>query len=292
MFFSKYFQLPAWQWSYQVCFVATALCLQHCGSSSQKKWTPAPAVAPQPAVLLHSVSDIAPPPGYHRLSEDQNPFAVFLRNTALKNDKTVYLYNGRPKANQQAQYAVLAVSVGNKDMQQCADAVMRLRAEYLFAAKQYAAIRFNAGGTWLSYPDWLKGVRYQPHGNRLVIAMSKSVPNNHETLLQFLDVVFAYCGTATLPASLQSKPLAALQPGDVLLQPGAPGHAVIVMDAAVNAQGQKVYLLAQSYMPAQSIHILKNPADREGGPWYVLNDDPVIQTPEWTFYKNQLYGWK
>ncbi len=84
-----------------------------------------------------------------------------------------------------------------------------------------------------------------------------------------------------------------MQPGDVLLKPGAPGHAVIVIDMAQNTKGEKIYLLAQSYMPAQDIHILKNPSGKPSIPWYLLKDsNDRIQTPEWTFYQDQLYGWK
>ncbi|MGH7599664.1 MAG: DUF4846 domain-containing protein [bacterium] len=46
------------------------------------------------------------------------------------------MYNGAPKPNQAAQYRVLAIDVGNKDLQQCADAVIRLRAEYLFGQEK------------------------------------------------------------------------------------------------------------------------------------------------------------
>ena len=58
-----------------------------------------------------------------------------------------------------------------------------------------------------------------------------------------------------------SVPYTSLQPGDVFIKGGSPGHAVIVVDVAIYTQtGKKVFLLAQSYMPAQQIHILVNPA--------------------------------
>ena len=74
-----------------------------------------------------------------------------------------------------------------------------------------------------------------------------------------------------------------MQPGDVFIKGGSPGHAVIVVDMAVNSSGKKIFLLAQSYMPAQDIHILNNPMSPEFSPWYELNDNSLIYTPEWVF---------
>src|SRR5881394_333874 len=76
--------------------------------------------------LFHSINTIPLPEGYVRIRADSNSFAGWLRTVALKENKTVYLFNGTPKNNQLAQFAVLDISVANKDLQQCADAVMRL----------------------------------------------------------------------------------------------------------------------------------------------------------------------
>jgi Domain of unknown function (4846) len=92
---------------------------------------------------LKAVSDIAPPPGYKRMDMIKGSFGEWLRNISLKKDRHVYLYNGELKKNQRAQFAVLDISVGKKDLQQCADALMRLRSEYLFNQKRYSAIEFR-----------------------------------------------------------------------------------------------------------------------------------------------------
>ncbi|MEM1219965.1 MAG: DUF4846 domain-containing protein, partial [Bacteroidota bacterium] len=43
---------------------------------------------------------------------------------------------------------------------------------------------------------------------------------------------------------------------------------------------------AQSYMPAQDIHILKNPTT--GSAWYSVDEIDPLRTPEWTFGKEHL----
>jgi hypothetical protein len=62
-----------------------------------------------------------------------------------------------------------------------------------------------------------------------------------------METVFIYCGTYTLEQSLQPvKDFSKMQIGDVFVKGGAPGHAEIVVDMAVNkTTGKKIYLLAE-----------------------------------------------
>ena len=75
---------------------------------------------------------------------------------------------------------------------------------------------------------------------------------------------------------------------DVFLKGASPGHVVMIADVCKNAEGEKAFLLAQGYMPAQEFHILKNPA-HEADPWYYESEltYPFV-TPEYTFEKNCL----
>jgi hypothetical protein len=86
-----------------------------------------------------------------------------------------------------------------------------------------------------------------------------------------MDVVFIWAGTYSLERELTPKPVAELAAGDLFIKGGFPGHAVLVADAVENrATGERRFLLVQSFMPAQEMHVLKNPADataRPGIPW-------------------------
>jgi hypothetical protein len=217
------------------------------------------------------VGNIPLPVGFARIKADSNSFAAWLNNLPLKEDKTVYLFNGNKKINQQAQFGVLAVSVGNKDLQQCADAVMRLRAEYLFAQKRYHEIIFR---------DNEQGI------------YKFGQPYTKENFMRFMETVFGKCGSASLSKQLKTvDSFYTIKPGDVLIRGGFPGHAVIVLDAAINKAGEKIFMLAQSYMPAQDIHILINPADENLSPWYKVSSSNEIVTPEYLFYRNELKCW-
>ncbi|MBC7873206.1 MAG: hypothetical protein H7Y01_04375 [Ferruginibacter sp.] len=218
-----------------------------------------------------SIGAIAPPVGYKRIPGGAGSFIDWLRAIPLKKDKTVYLYNGSLKPNQQAQFAVVDISTGTKDLQQCADAVMRLRAEYLYARERYTDIAFmDFNGKWYKCPD----------------------AANRKTFDAYLEKVFGWCGSASLEKQL--KPVTDfnnIAAGDVLVQGGFPGHAMLVVDMAVNEKGNKVFMLAQGYQPAQDMHIVNNPMNAALSPWYEINGSEKIVTPEWEFNKRQLRRW-
>jgi hypothetical protein len=101
--------------------------------------------------------------------------------------------------------------------------------------------------------------------------------------MQYLTEVFTYCNSASLEKEMKPKDIRNISIGDVFIRGGFPGHVVIVVDLVQDAKGNKRFMLAQSYMPAQDIHVLKG----EMGPWYSA-EEGVINTPEYTFHSSQL----
>lgn len=234
----------------------------------------------------------ATPQGYERTTDSENSFATFLRSFSLKKyGEKVYLYNGNEKNRQEVHEAVLDIDVGKKDLQQCADAVMRLRAEYLYKTKQYDKLHFNfTNGFNAAYSKWMQGYRIKIKGNKTTWYLAGQPSNSRETFNAYLEIVFSYAGTLSLSKELKSKSIKDISAGDVFIFGGSPGHAVIVMDVAVNSKTkERVFMLAQSYMPAQNIHILKNPNSTNLSPWYSLKENEKLETPEWDFAANSLY---
>jgi len=210
------------------------------------------------------------PEGYTRIQTEKKSFGEWLRNVPLKKSKTVYLYDGSIKKDQSAQYAVLNIAVGNKDLQQCADAVMRLRAEYLFTQKRFDEISFR------------------DNNNR---DYSFSLPADKPHFNKYLEKVFSYCGTISLEKQLHRiSRVNNVHIGDVLIQGGSPGHAMLVIDMAMNKDKKKIYMLAQGYMPAQDIHIVVNQMAPQLSPWYEMNDE-TIYTPGWIFLPAHFRSW-
>lgn len=226
-------------------------------------------------IAQKKIKEIQTPKGFQRVELDTNSFGFYLRNLNLSDDNKVYLFNGNLKNNQSAHYAVILMDVGKSDLQQCADAVIRLRAEYLYKKKMYNKIHFNflSDGKPRYYKDYAAG------------------DYSYSKFRKYLNWIFAYSNTKSLIKELKKIDILQMQVGDVFIQVGNPyGHAIIVVDMAYNPKNnEKIFLIAQSYMPAQSIHILKNINNPELSPWYKLVEQDKIITPEWNFTTDDLH---
>ncbi|MBV6715671.1 DUF4846 domain-containing protein [Paenibacillus chitinolyticus] len=231
------------------------------------------------------------PKGFERTAAEPGSFAAFLRGLKLKPDgSVVHLFDGREKNKPGVYEAVVDIPIGSRDLHQCADAVMLLRAQYLFDRKQYGKIHFNfVNGFKAEYSKWMNGYRIKMNGNQASWVKNAGADNSQEGFRKFMDVVFAYAGTLSLEKELVPVQKSEVKPGDVFIIGGSPGHAVIVVDTAVNkSTGETLFMLAQSYTPAQETQILANPANSAQSPWYTLKEGGGLKTPEWEFGENSL----
>ncbi|MEM1203382.1 MAG: DUF4846 domain-containing protein [Acidobacteriota bacterium] len=245
---------------------------------------------PIPAAADTVAERFPPPDGYARV--DADAFGRWLRKLPLLPGRPeVHLHDGRPKANQSAHLAVIDLDVGRRDLQQCADLVIRLRAEFLKGAGCDDQVAFDfTSGDRARWSDYRTGVRPKIDGNRVSWGRSASADASDASFRRYLDLVFTYAGTLSLKAELEpvADP-AEVEVGDVFIQGGSPGHAVLVADVAENDAGRRVFLLVQSYMPAQQAHVLRGPTGRVGdGPWYEAKPSGPLRTPEWRFEHGDL----
>lgn len=234
---------------------------------------------------------IEAPEGYERVVVDEGSYGEYLRNLPLKpHGSKVYYYNGDLKSRD-VHEAVIDMDIGNKDLQQCADAVIRLRAEYLYSKDLFDKIHFNfTNGFKADYATWRQGKRIKVNGNNVSWVEQSGATNDYNSFRKYLDMVFSYAGTLSLSKEMKKVSVEDMMIGDVFLKGGSPGHCVIILDMAVNKETkEKLFIIAQSYMPAQDIHILKNLENEEFNPWYSTDFGEIIHTPEWSFTKEQLF---
>jgi hypothetical protein len=239
---------------------------------------------------------VTAPPGFERTAAGPTSFAAWLRGLPLKPaGAPVLLHTGAPKFRQDVHTAVIDIDVGARDLQQCADAIMRLRAEWLFASGRPGDIAFNdtGAGKPIAFARWATGERPNLSGRSLSWSRSARPDASHASLRRYMDVVFTWAGTYSLERELAPKPVAQLAAGDLFIKGGFPGHAVLVGDVVEHrTTGERRFLLVQSFMPAQDMHVLKNLADADGSPWYPLAFGDRLVTPEWTFPRESLRMWQ
>lgn len=234
------------------------------------------------------------PEGFERVPVAEGSFAQYLRNLPLKpHGSVVHYYDGREKGRD-VYDAVIDMDVGERDLQQCADAVMRFRAEYLYNKGLYDKIHFNfTNGFMADYSKWRNGYRIAVEGNNAYWVKRAGYSEDYAVFRQYMDMVFAYAGTLSLSMELDKVSIEDMKIGDIFMKGALPGHCVIIVDMAENkSTGEKIFMIAQSYMPAQDIHVLKNNRNNIMSPWYSSDFGEELNTPEWTFDKEQLMRFK
>ncbi len=86
---------------------------------------------------------ILPPKRSYR-TKASKPFDEYLRALQLKpHGSLVQYYNGESKNSTSFYCAVFDLFIGKKDLHQCADAIIRLKADYHYTRKEYDQIAFN-----------------------------------------------------------------------------------------------------------------------------------------------------
>ena len=233
---------------------------------------------------------ILAPKGYNRETATANSLASFIRNYPMKDDGSeVLLYNGTPKGNQTAHVAVFKLPIENYDLQQCADSVMRMYAEYFWNTKQYDKISFHfVSGFEAKYSKWIQGYRIKISGNNVNWVKQTGRDTSYESYKEYLKIVFSYASTLSMEKESKTIGIEDIQVGDIFIKGGSPGHVVMVVDVCVNDEGKKAFLLAQGYMPAQEFHVLNNPKHSDD-PWYYVDEVTYpLSTPEYSFEEGSL----
>ncbi|NHA08117.1 DUF4846 domain-containing protein [Mucilaginibacter sp. HC2] len=211
------------------------------------------------------------PAGFQQVKVSSASFGAWLQALPLKPIGTpARTYKGNIARTNLYTAAIVDMSIGTQDLQQCADAVIRLRGEYLYLQKNYKSITFNfTSGFKCDFVHYADGYRYS-NGHWVLKAQKDcSYPN----FLRYMNLVFSYAGTLSLQKELKkvSDPNE-LKTGDVFIRGGSPGHCFMVLNVAEDTRHYKKFLLAQSFMPAQNIQVLQD----NGDPWFSLDKKSSI----------------
>lgn len=233
------------------------------------------------------------PDGYVRVKYPLNSFQEYLRQYLLKpHGSKIINYDQSEYFAQNWHDAILEVPVPNR-LQQCADALIRIRSEYLWKENRKDEIGFNfTSGHYCSWKQYAEGYRPKITGNTVTFHKTALPDASVANFYQYLNLIYTYAGTWSLYHELQKVPVKDIVIGDMLVKPGSPGHIEIIVDEVVNEKGDKLYLLAQGNTPAQSVCLLKNFEDTSISPWYRFHENEPVYTPSYYFDKAEFVRFK
>lgn len=203
-----------------------------------------------------TIGDISVPHGFERIDVASGSFGEYIRQFPLKKRGShMTYYNGKLALGQYFGYSVLDLPMLS-DIEQCADAVMRMRAEYLWDKGLYESIHFHTVGG--------RDQRYSGGPDR-------------KAFEQFLRKVYDNSNTTSLRREMKTKSFKDIVPGDVFVYEspgdGYYGHAVLVVDVAINKKtGHTAIMLAQSSTPALTMHIIRDFLHPIHSPWVVIDN--------------------
>ena len=234
------------------------------------------------------------PLGYKRVTYARQSFKTYLRNYTLKPfGSQIINYDNSEYYWQGGHIGVLDIAVPKNGLQQCADALIRIRSEYLWDNNRKDEIGFNfTSGHYCAWLKYAQGYRPKINGNKVTFHKTAVADSSKANFYKYLNLIYMYSGTLSLYNEL--KPVAAkdLQIGDMLIRGGSPGHIVMLGDEAINAKGEKLFLLFQGNTPAQSVHLVKNLEDASLSPWYALKDGATIPVSNYTFSSAKFVRFK
>lgn len=224
------------------------------------------------------VDRFAPPPGFARVDVEEGGFAAFLRTLPLEEPGApVRAFDGRALAT--PSLAVVRLDVGERDLQQCADSAIRLYAEWLYASGRAARARFHlTSGDVVAFSRHARGERFRAAGRGIAWRAGGAKGADRRAFRAWLDDVFTYAGSLSLPRDTEPAPPSSVQGGDLFVLPGSPGHVLVVLDVAKDAAGRSMLLLGEGFMPAQSFHVVPT---LDGGAWHALGEKDAVRVPTW-----------
>ncbi|WP_138433280.1 DUF4846 domain-containing protein [Winogradskyella algicola] len=234
------------------------------------------------------------PEGYKRVAYPKGGFEEYLRNYKLKAfGSKIINYDNTDYFWQRGHIGILQVPVPKNGLQQCADALIRIRSEYLWDNNRKDEIGFNfTSGHYCSWTKYAEGYRPKINGNKVSFHKTARANHSKENFYNYLNLIYTYSGTLSLYNELKSIKSKDLKIGDMLIKGGSPGHIVMLCDEAINNKGEKLFLLFQGNTPAQSVHLVKNLTDSSISPWYKLEDDAITPVSNYTFSSAKFVRFK
>ena len=186
--------------------------------------------------------------------------------------------------------AVVVLQPHTRRLLSATNMMLRLRAEYAWSAGDLDGLGFHfACGHLSSWRAWARGIRPLAVGRSVRFAATGIKDDGRPNFCVYLETLFRFASGASLLDDSRPVRDATVAAGDILLRTGRGGHAVMVLDIAMDPHGQIRVLLGQGGRPAQTFHVLR---DEGRSPWFMVGQSRLIRLGRYgTFRVDQLRRW-
>jgi len=179
--------------------------------------------------------------------------------------------------------------------------LVRLRAEYAWTSRSLSGLAFHyTSGHLSAWSEWAGGKRPVVRGKLVHFEESHAADDSRENFCGYLETLFRYTTVYSLLEDTRRNEDGTIAGGDIFVttsppkarSAGAnrPGHAVMVLDVAMNEKGHLRILLGQGGNPAVSFHV---PRSDEGSPWFAVSRSSGITLQGRTWFRlTDLRHWK
>ncbi len=220
-----------------------------------------------------TIGNIAlPSDTYHRIQISEDSFAAMLRNLPLKSPGSDVLnYRGGIfKSGKDTSVAfVVDLDIRGRRLEQCMDILVRLYAQYIWRRNLVDHFKLPLpGGYWLSWKDWEAGFRPVFKGIDISMRKLSDFDDSYHSYQSYLNTIYAESHTQQFYHALQSLKGEEVQIGDIIIRKGTKGHAIMIVDLAMNKRGEMIALIANGDTPACEFFLLNHKKDR---PWIPLD---------------------
>ena len=224
---------------------------------------------------------IPPPAGCSRVKVAAGSFADWLRHlpvlpegTPVKTGKAQVVV----KADDPRLATVVALQPRGGKLLDGINVLLRLRAEYFWAAERPGEVAFHFTNGYLAkWRDWADGARPTGKGREVEVRKTVVADESRSGFCCYLETVFRYTTVYSLWKDTRPAGDQAVEAGDVFVRVGRPGLAVMVLDVATDAEGHVQVLLGRGGTPAQTFHVLRRSAQ---SPWFALTQTEPIDLGE------------
>lgn len=212
--------------------------------------------------------------GWDRLALPDGSFGDWLRHLPMQDDQATLRDYRKRAANTALQERAVAMAALQPNTNKLGAAAMmvRLRAEYLWILQSggAAAFHFDAGQR-MDWTDWSRGLRASFETGTLRFVQMGQPDTSRSSYCAYLESLFQHTSVQSLLDDTRPVTDGTIAAGDILVRSdGDEQHAVMVVDLAVDENGQIAVLLAQGGAPAVTLHLCAN---ADGKPWHVVYRD-------------------